>query len=251
MSKLSALWDYRNEPFVAFGSVLALIVILVASVMVVVQILVRDLPISCNGVWLPSSGIYCQAYAVGDRVGGSPDDTEVSQLDGRVPIGTVVPFFGLDEDIPEGWAVCDGGDVPASSPMKMDANEERGGRQLPDLRNRFVRGSATALNVTSLSVGGQDEANSQHSHRWAEKRGLHWYAWDKDGSQYRIDDWDNGIGDSGEGNRPLSNDASLDLRTNIHMETQDNRPAHAELRYIIKVFDTVHRSHAQEGANSI
>lgn len=249
MSRLSALWDYRNEPLVAFGGILALIVIVGASVMLVAQVLVRDLPVSCEGVWFPSSGIYCQVYGADERSGESQDNTAVSRLKGGVPIGTVVPFFGLDENVPEGWAVCDGGDVPAGSPIKMDANEDRGGRQLPDLRNRFIRGSAMALNVSSLSVGGQDEVNSQHSHQWAEKRGLYWYAYDKSGAQYRIDDWDNGIGDKGKGNRPLSNDASLDLYTNNHMGTQDNRPAYVELRYIIKVFDTVRRSSAQEKPN--
>ena len=74
-----------------------------------------------------------------------------------VPIGTVVPYFGKDADIPSGWVLCDGRENPPESRIVVDANDERGGIQLPDLRSTFIRGAREPLNAGRLRVGGNDE----------------------------------------------------------------------------------------------
>lgn len=55
---------------------------------------------------------------------------------GGVPVGTIVIWSGTAEDIPEGWALCDG----------------QGGR--PDLRDKFVLGAGTSHAVGS--TGGSE-----------------------------------------------------------------------------------------------
>lgn len=70
---------------------------------------------------------------------------------GGVPVGTIVIWSGTAEDIPDGWALCDGQD----------------GR--PDLRDKFVLGAGTAHAVGA--TGGEEthtltvEEMPTHSHR--------------------------------------------------------------------------------------
>ncbi len=223
MPRLSMLWDYRNEPVVALLSTAAVVLIAFLICVSTWQYFVRVTPFKCNDVWLPASVELCS------------DATAAQSNSAPPPIGAILPFFGSDEDLPGNWVVCDGRDVPQDSLISIDANAEEGGNQLPDLRSRFIRGAATQLADEGIVIGGTDTINLSHSHLWAEKRGTQWWSYES-GEFQRVDDWDNGIGDDGEGNRPLSNDASLNLFTDSQGDTNaDNRPAFVELRYIIRV----------------
>lgn len=75
---------------------------------------------------------------------GSSDDIVASDFPDRiraiqanVPTGVIVIWSGAQEDIPTGWALCDGQD----------------GR--PDLRDKFVLGAGTAYSVGE--IGGSEE----------------------------------------------------------------------------------------------
>ena len=182
---------------------------------------VRGLPIKYNGIWFPP----------------------IIEVNSYPPIGAILPFFGRDEDLPKNWIVCKGQEVPKNSSISIDANTEKEGNQLPDLRDNFVRGSRSSLEMKKGIVkGGSDESNLRHSHLWAQKDEKEWWSYDESGKFRRVDDWNNGIDDEGEGNRPLNNDLKseiekpLKLYTNAQGEaTADNRPAFVELRYIIRV----------------
>ena len=77
-------------------------------------------------------------------------------LDGEsiVPPGLIMLWYGIAADIPDGWALCNGGVTP-------------NGRTTPDLRNAFVIGgntddsvSAVYTNITGsdTSTGGSKDA---------------------------------------------------------------------------------------------
>ncbi|MCP4133318.1 MAG: hypothetical protein GY754_20285 [bacterium] len=64
------------------------------------------------------------------------------------PAGTMAPFAGLKEGVPEGWLLCDGSEVsPGSYPELYAAIGTNWGGDgssvfnLPDLRGRFLRGA--------------------------------------------------------------------------------------------------------------
>lgn len=224
MPKLLTIWNYRNEPAVVILSIVA--VVLVAFILVVIgRQLYRGAPIICKGVWLPPSAEMCR------------DEIAISAPNASPPIGAILPYFGVDNDLPDNWIVCDGRDLPAESRISIDANEERGGNQIPDLRSRFVRGATRELVNQSIAVGGSDSIDLSHSHLWARKVGNEWRSYNEEGEFVRVDDWSNGIGEQGEGNRPLSNDASLNLHTDKQgIANASNLPPYVELRYIIRIF---------------
>lgn len=150
-------------------------------------------------------------------------------------MGAILPFFGLDEHVPDGWVICDGRDAPDGSKILLDANAEKGGIQLPDLRSKFVRGASKELNKEGSRTGGKDTIDLNHSHLWAKRLNDGWYSYENK-EFTRVDDWGNGIGDDGEGNQPLSNDKNLELYTdNQGNEYTSILPSFVELRYIIRV----------------
>jgi len=53
-----------------------------------------------------------------------------------VPVGTILAFWGDENDLPDGWEACDGSAVEARDALL------RGPK--PDLRERFLRGTKTA-----------------------------------------------------------------------------------------------------------
>jgi hypothetical protein len=65
-----------------------------------------------------------------------PSENIVQSL---VPAGTIVMWSGSIDDIPEGWALCDG-----TAPT-------------PDLRNRFIVGASQSLAYAVGDTGGQDD----------------------------------------------------------------------------------------------
>ena len=223
MSVWSSLWNHRNEPVLVLLSVAVVGLMGIAVILALLQFFFRAAPLICNDIWLPTSSEECS--------GISPSDPSTANF----PVGVILPFFGRDEDIPDGWVVCDGRDIPADSNIVVDANAKKGGLQLPDLRERFVRGAATELSKVGIRTGGSDAIDLEHSHLWAEKVSGHWYSFENK-EWKRVDDWSDGIGDSGKGNRPLSNDSDLVLHTdNQGSKSTSILPAYVELRYIIRV----------------
>lgn len=155
----------------------------------------------------------------------------------RVPIGTILPYFGMDVDIPPGWVLCDGRENPIGSRISLDANEEREGIQLPDLESKFIRGASEPLNPNHLRVGGNDQIDLAHTHLWARTNNdLRWLSFDSSGRLYRVDDWGDGHRTDGTGGWPLHVRANTELYTQPVGEEVSNLPSYAELRFIIRIF---------------
>ena len=223
MFKWSTVWNFRNEPVVALLSTVLLVLVVFVLSITAWQVLYRGAPLICSGAWFPPSAEICRGRIAISAPNASP------------PIGAILPYFGTDDALPDNWIICDGRDIPDNNAIVIDANQERGGKQIPDLRSRFVRGAVRELANEGITVGGSDSIDLSHSHLWARKIGNHWWSY-KDGDFVRVDDWSDGIGDDGSGNRPLSNDGSLNLFTDEQGNTNaDNRPAYVELRYIIRI----------------
>jgi hypothetical protein len=85
----------------------------------------------------------------GPTIGGLPvlHPENVAQY-GGVPLGGIIAYHGAVEAIPPGWALCDGTNGT------------------PDLRGRFIRGSAPALpaGITGGAVGTVTEGAGGHAH---------------------------------------------------------------------------------------
>ncbi|API58527.1 hypothetical protein BSL82_03730 [Tardibacter chloracetimidivorans] len=78
----------------------------------------------------------------------------------EMPVGSVVSFFGAEEDIATGWALCDGRTVART--------DGTGNITTPDLRGRFLLGVSDTYALSA--TGGAAEANvntgdgGAHSH---------------------------------------------------------------------------------------
>ena len=226
MADWSRLWDIRNEPFSVITSIGLLMIVLVVSVLSCVQFFYREAPLFCEGQILPHSLEDC-------RKESSPLPPESD----FPPVGTVMAFFGDDEDIPSGWTLCDGRENPPNSKINFDADGEKGGDQLPDLRGRFIRGAKEPLDGKRIQVGGSDKINLKHSHHWVTYNGGHWHSFTSDGRSIQIDNWNNGIHNEGEGDYPLLASGNMEIYTNEWGNDQmDNLPKYAELRFIIRIF---------------
>ena len=86
------MWDLRHEPLSVMLGLAVLLLTLTAIALVTYQVFVLGEPLRTDGGWLP-------------RKSSEP------------PIGTVVAFFGMAEDIPDGWALCDGATIPEGSKL--------------------------------------------------------------------------------------------------------------------------------------
>ena len=222
MINWSKLWNVRHEPVSVLVSIAVLLVAATTIFLTINQVIIRGAPIVCGSQYFPEEKEDCEE--IQDRV--------------SLPIGTIVAFFGLDTDIPEGWIVCAGQPIPDNSLLSIDANAKKPGKQLPDLKGRFVRGSNESLDGSQLLTGGDDTISFNHSHLWSEFHALEWYSYNAAGSRFRVDDWVDGIDNEGNGNYPLltRESANAKLYTRAFKQTTDNRPAYVELRYIIKIF---------------
>lgn len=187
-------------------------------VVLIFQLFVRGEALVCNEQWFPPPGS-CQTTD-------------------NVPVGTVVAFFGPESKIPEGWKVCDGKTIDEELAWGIDADRGEDGTQLPDLRNRFIRGSFDDLKLRGIEVGGKDEIEFEHAHLWASINNHRWFTYDENNERFRVDDWNNGHDDEGNGEKPLKSRNSygtLDFYTMAESQTIKTIPQYAELRYIIKV----------------
>ena len=212
----SILWDNRNEPFlVLIGGGLLIIL--------AYQTFVRQLPLveSKDIVILPTSE-------------SEPIKVAQSSL---VPVGTIVAYFGKDEGIPLGWALCDGQDNPNKSKFTIDANSNKGGVQLPDLRAKFIRGSNHALDESQVRKGGSDTITLEHAHLWAHFTSKKWYSYKTNNSpRIRVDDWRHGLDDKGAGEFPLLVKNDTRLYTEVDTTTVSYLPSYVELRFIIRIY---------------
>ena len=216
----SLLLRYRNEPVFAILSVAIVILTAVASTLIINQSFVRNEALVCGGQWLP--------------IKGSCDP------EGYVPVGTVIAFFGLDNRIPDGWRVCNGQTISDNSAWDIDADPKRPGIQLPDLRHRFIRGSQDELDSSHLALGGRNGVELRHSHQWARVNNHKWYTYSRYNHEFRVDDWNDGVGEGGTGEFPLKADdvrgrGNMSMHTDRNVVRTSTLPRYAELRYIIKV----------------
>ena len=209
----SLLLRYRNKPVFVILSAAIVILTVVASTLIINQ---------------------NQSFALSEEVVRS------EKVGGSVPVGTVVAFFGLDNTIPDGWLVCNGQTISDDTAWGIDANPERPGIQLPDLRHRFIRGSQDELDSSHLALGGRNGVELRHSHQWARVNNHKWYTYSRYNHEFRVDDWNDGVGEGGTGEFPLKADdvrgrGNMSMHTDRNVVRTSTLPRYAELRYIIKV----------------
>ncbi len=233
MNILTAMWQHRNEPtLIIFGCVM-LIVAIASTVLAGYQVFGRDEALLCDGQWLPKSGA-CEPP------GASPQDS--------MPIGSIVPFFGKTDQIPNGWHECDGSTISNPSKNLGDADPNVEGIQVPDLRRKFIRGSENPIGNKGVTGGGKEAVPIEHAHEWARVEGHRWFSYNKAGQKFRVDDWGDGLGAEGTGEFPLKshdNRATTSFYTNqkpIDVETREpiivnTLPPYVDILYIIKVQD--------------
>ena len=84
-----------------------------------------------------------------------------------VPTGSIVAFRGTEEDVPEGWVLCDGRRFPDNAFHKKLV-EFLGDNQTPDLRGQFLRGTGNYFSDATKSGPSlnqfQEDAFTNHSH---------------------------------------------------------------------------------------
>lgn len=161
-----------------------------------------------------------------------------------LPLGIIIPFYGDPKKLEgTGWVVCDGRNLTKESIIDIDADPILGGKQLPDLRGRFIQGLSSGENLfmasNSLHTGGNDQLNLQHSHKWVVYNQKNWKSYNATGNQINIGGWNDGIGNDGKGHYPLylKTSSSMNLHTEKSGQVQiDNRPSFIKLHYIIKIF---------------
>ena len=215
----AVVWDNRNEPLLVVISG-GLLLLLVWAMGLQVR---RQAPLVCDGTILPASSANC------------PVRPELEPF----PVGTVVAFLGPDNRIPTGWALLDGQQAPENSALGFDADPEIEGEQLPDLRGKFIRGSADPLQPGNLVRGGNDITDLSHSHRWARfQSDEEWYSYtNRDNRFASVDNWNNGIDDEGRGVHPLLVEEGTNLYTErVGNALESNLPSHVELRWIVRIF---------------
>ena len=155
-----------------------------------------------------------------------------------VPVGSIVPFFGPLDMIPEGWHVCNGGTLTNYSKNFVDADPNVDGVQVPDLRQKFIRGSENPIGSNGLTVGGKESVTIEHAHEWARVADHRWFSYDDQGQRFRVDDWGDGIGSKGNGEFPLKshdNRRTLSFYTDQTPIEVKTLPPYVNILYIIKV----------------
>ena len=220
------LWNLRNEPMLlVVVGVGILFIVIILCVVFINQHFYRKVPLYCNDILLPTTEDDCRVGAVTSE-----------QVD-NIPVGTVVAFYGNDDDIPDGWVLCDGRDTPSNSLIQLDADSEKPAKQLPDLRGRFIRGAKLMLDNQQIQSGGKDTIDLKHAHIWVDYKGKEWHSYGEGGKKFRVDDWTDGLDTKGVGDFPLISRVKGNLHTNQWGNNNvDNRPEYIELRFIIKVY---------------
>ncbi len=83
-------------------------------------------------------------------LGGMQSAPPVQEPFGFAPIGTIVAWWGLEANVPEGWEVCDGRNPSTPGAVLRDPK--------PDLRDRFLKGAQVtrAFNPRAYEGGGSN-----------------------------------------------------------------------------------------------
>lgn len=174
----------------------------------------------------------------------SPSVDSSTPVLNNLPVGSIVAFYGKPESLSDtGWVLCDGGNLPKDSAIDFDADPVQGGKQLPDLRGRFIQGLSISENLfthnNGLHSGGNDSVDLSHTHSWVSFRNKGWFSYNSNGHSARLDGWKNGIGNEGEGTYPLSRSSTsnADFYTaKAGPQSADNRPSYIKLHYIIRLY---------------
>jgi len=147
-----------------------------------------------------------------------------------VPVGTVITYAGVTP--PEGWMFCDGRSLNRDAYPELFAalGTTFGGDwgttfNLPDARNRFVRGAPAPA---SVGIYGGDES---HRHVWANYSGSS-KKWTSGSGEFIID-WSNGMDTAGTGNYPLARESGGNVSFRTAYGT--NLPPYLTLERIIRV----------------
>ena len=146
-----------------------------------------------------------------------------------LPVGTVVAYFGSDP-VPEGWALCDGSEISGAGTSHS---------RLPNLIDRFIRGSNSPAETGRFAEGGRDVISVNHTHRWAysepEGEGTELFSFRQNNSIRKLVDWNNGIGDQGTGHYAVLLGKNMQLYTeHAGSEEESVLPRYVALRYICK-----------------
>ena len=89
-----------------------------------------------------------------------------------VPTGTIMPFIGTKDDVPDGWLLCDGVTlVPVDSPLYklIKATYSTSVYKTPDLRGRYLKGVGQDFTneVEPINLGRYQKMSTQtkdHTH---------------------------------------------------------------------------------------
>ena len=196
----------------------------------------RDAPIWCDGVLLPSNTDDCPRL--------------LSPAAGPFPVGTILPYYGPESSFGAGWVLCDGrllqeqkiDSIKAlGGSIVMDADPDTPGTQVPNLNDKFIRGTTQAL-VPGLRGGGNDVISTRHSHQWVRtenRNGVRqWYSFDDFGTERRVDSWNDGMNnEKGDDVEPLLIPGATTLFTS-HQGSADASilPSYVQLRFLCKAY---------------
>ena len=153
--------------------------------------------------------------------------TSVS-LDNSVPVGSILPYNGDLDDIPENWALCDG----------------KNGT--PDLRDRFITGAGNSYDIGDF--GGNNKVNLEPYNLPANALSLNTQVWLTTGSgtnqpEYQFGDTENfdalwytrTSGGGGWHYEYYKTFERVLKENNWNSEPIENRPPYYALYYIMKV----------------
>lgn len=174
-------------------------------------------------------------------------------------VGTVVAFPEDKQRIPEGWLLCDGGEVPAGD--EFDKLRDLIGNKLPDYQGYFLRGLDGGKGrdeEPNRKIGSeQGSANLSHNHDCS-AAGNHTHGITKDGSAHRHTfprntGYKRDACDSGHDKDRMDDGASEPLLTNVDGQHthgcasagnhghgignrggKESRPINVAVNYIIK-----------------
>jgi microcystin-dependent protein len=83
-----------------------------------------------------------------------------------VPTGSIMPFIGTKDQVPEGWLLCNGEPIISDTKTK-NLIALLGGTNTPNLQGTFLRGTGISPINNQAGPGlreGQEDENKSHSH---------------------------------------------------------------------------------------
>jgi hypothetical protein len=87
----------------------------------------------------------------------------------KVPVGTILPFYGDPSKLPDNWKLCDGQDITdIESPFYSRGVYRPKWAQVPDLRQRLLRGA-----IDRAELGNEGEVVFVPNHLHTEGNNVH------------------------------------------------------------------------------